>query len=206
MRYELQLDRVALRRARRAPRARRRRSARPPTRSSDPRDLRPRAGRAARDARPARRLVGPPHPRPRAPARRRRPAARRDPARAGRRAGGLRAVRRQDELGRPRAGRQRDGAGAHRRDAGGARAALWRLLLGLDLVRTAAVAARARPTIRCRTSLSEQRRGRPARRATALFVRLVDVAARAGRARSYATPVDVVLEVDDAFCPWNAGR
>ncbi|CAM5668369.1 N-acetyltransferase Eis [Streptomyces microflavus] len=25
-------------------------------------------------------------------------------------------------------------------------------------------------------------------------------------ARAYRTPVDVVLEVEDAFCPWNAGR
>jgi len=25
-------------------------------------------------------------------------------------------------------------------------------------------------------------------------------------ARTYAAPVDVVLEVDDAFCPWNAAR
>lgn len=38
-----------------------------------------------------------------------------------------------------------------------------------------------------------------------LWVRLVDVD-RALAARRYTTPVDVVLEVDDAFCPWNAGR
>jgi predicted acetyltransferase len=39
----------------------------------------------------------------------------------------------------------------------------------------------------------------------ALHVRLVDVGA-ALAARTYAAPVDVVLDVEDAFCPWNAGR
>jgi predicted acetyltransferase len=38
-----------------------------------------------------------------------------------------------------------------------------------------------------------------------LNVRLVDVAA-ALAARTYAVPVDVVLDVEDDFCPWNAGR
>ncbi|MFE9250358.1 GNAT family N-acetyltransferase [Streptomyces sp. NPDC007088] len=38
-----------------------------------------------------------------------------------------------------------------------------------------------------------------------LYVRLVDVGA-ALSARAYRTPVDVVLEVEDAFCPWNEGR
>lgn len=38
-----------------------------------------------------------------------------------------------------------------------------------------------------------------------LWVRLVD-AGRALTARRYATPLDVVLEVEDPFCPWNAGR
>ena len=36
-------------------------------------------------------------------------------------------------------------------------------------------------------------------------MRLVDVSA-ALAARRYATPIDVVLEVTDDFCPWNAGR
>ncbi|MHC0433052.1 GNAT family N-acetyltransferase [Streptomyces sp. O3] len=39
----------------------------------------------------------------------------------------------------------------------------------------------------------------------ALYVRLVEVGA-ALEARTYQTPVDVVFEVADAFCPWNAGR
>ncbi|OZM73507.1 GNAT family N-acetyltransferase [Amycolatopsis antarctica] len=38
-----------------------------------------------------------------------------------------------------------------------------------------------------------------------LWVRLVDVD-RALVSRRYAGPVDVVLEVTDDFCPWNAGR
>ncbi|WP_119291788.1 GNAT family N-acetyltransferase [Streptomyces sp. YIM 130001] len=38
-----------------------------------------------------------------------------------------------------------------------------------------------------------------------LWVRLVDVD-RALTARRYATPLDLVLEVQDTFCPWNAGR
>ncbi len=39
----------------------------------------------------------------------------------------------------------------------------------------------------------------------ALHVRLVDVGA-ALEARTYRTAVDVVFEVEDAFCPWNEGR
>ncbi|GAA1457266.1 GNAT family N-acetyltransferase [Nocardiopsis exhalans] len=38
-----------------------------------------------------------------------------------------------------------------------------------------------------------------------LWVRLVDVE-RALAERHYSLPLDVVLEVDDAFCPWNTGR
>jgi predicted acetyltransferase len=38
-----------------------------------------------------------------------------------------------------------------------------------------------------------------------LWVRLADMG-RALAARAYSTPVDVVLDVVDEFCPWNAGR
>ena len=38
-----------------------------------------------------------------------------------------------------------------------------------------------------------------------LYVRLVERGRGAGGA-AYRTPVDVVLEVEDAFCPWNEGR
>jgi predicted acetyltransferase len=41
--------------------------------------------------------------------------------------------------------------------------------------------------------------------ARSLWVRLVDVPA-ALAARAYASDPDVVLEVTDAFCAWNAGR
>lgn len=44
-----------------------------------------------------------------------------------------------------------------------------------------------------------------ARSSDALYVRLVDLpAALAGR--TYAVPVDVVLDVSDRLCPWNEGR
>jgi predicted acetyltransferase len=39
----------------------------------------------------------------------------------------------------------------------------------------------------------------------ALWVRLADVG-RALAARAYSTPVDLVFDVADEFCPWNAGR
>jgi predicted acetyltransferase len=38
-----------------------------------------------------------------------------------------------------------------------------------------------------------------------LYLRLVDLD-RALAGRTYATPLDVVLEVTDELCPWNAGR
>jgi hypothetical protein len=37
-----------------------------------------------------------------------------------------------------------------------------------------------------------------------MFLRPVDVAA-AVESRTYCSPVDVVLEVTDPFCPWNEG-
>lgn len=42
-------------------------------------------------------------------------------------------------------------------------------------------------------------------RGDGLYVRLVDVP-DALAARTYAVPVDVVIDVEDAFCPWNTGR
>ena len=52
--------------------------------------------------------------------------------------------------------------------------------------------------------LSDVRRARP-RVSDALYVRLVDLD-RALAQRAYLTDVDVVLEVTDDLCPWNAGR
>ena len=82
-------------------------------------------------------------------------------------------------------------------------AALWRFLFGIDL--TSVLTARGRPVDEAwQHQVSDIRRCRPVLR-DALYVRLVDVGA-AMTARTYQTPVDVVFEVEDAFCPWNAGR
>ncbi|MER6059695.1 GNAT family N-acetyltransferase [Streptomyces sp. NPDC001792] len=82
-------------------------------------------------------------------------------------------------------------------------AALWRFLFGIDLMTTLSV--RSRPLDDAwRYLVSDPRRCRPRLKDDA-YVRLVDVGA-ALSARTYQAPVDVVLEVEDAFCPWNAGR
>ncbi|MFE9306399.1 GNAT family N-acetyltransferase [Streptomyces sp. NPDC088353] len=82
-------------------------------------------------------------------------------------------------------------------------AALWRFLFGIDLTSTLIV--RERPVDDAWQYLvSDIRRCRPQLR-DVLYVRLVDVGT-ALAARTYQTPVDVVLEVADDFCPWNAGR
>ncbi|MGC2999239.1 GNAT family N-acetyltransferase [Streptomyces sp. G35A] len=82
-------------------------------------------------------------------------------------------------------------------------AALWRFLFGIDLTSTLLVRGRPVDDV-WRHLVSDVRRCRPMLR-DALYVRLVDVGA-ALRARTYRAPVDVVFEVEDAFCPWNAGR
>ncbi|MER6925718.1 sterol carrier protein domain-containing protein, partial [Streptomyces spiralis] len=82
-------------------------------------------------------------------------------------------------------------------------AALWRFLFGIDLTTTLTV--RGRPVDDAWQYLvSDIRRCRPRRR-DALYLRTVDVGA-ALAARTYQVPVDVVFEVEDAFCPWNTGR
>jgi predicted acetyltransferase len=82
-------------------------------------------------------------------------------------------------------------------------AAIWAYLLGLDLTRklTWHLAAVDDPlphmvhnAVHVRVSVSP-----------ALWVRLVDLP-RALAGRSYAQPFEVVLEVADEVCPWNAGR
>ena len=82
-------------------------------------------------------------------------------------------------------------------------AAIWSFLLGLDLTRGSCTSWR-RPTTRCRTCVTSAQAVR-VRVADSLWVRLVDVP-RALRERTYATPFEVVLEVADEVCPWNAGR
>ncbi|MGV9255715.1 GNAT family N-acetyltransferase [Streptomyces sp. NPDC003697] len=82
-------------------------------------------------------------------------------------------------------------------------AALWRFLCGIDLTTTLTV--RGRPVDDAWQYLvSDIRRCRPRLR-DGLYLRLVDVGA-ALRARTYQAPVDVVFDVEDAFCPWNTGR
>lgn len=81
-------------------------------------------------------------------------------------------------------------------------ASLWRYLAGIDLM----------PWIEYEGAMDEALphllvdprcvRSSPVDR---LWVRLVSVE-RALTARRYATPVDLVLEVRDDFCPWNTGR
>ncbi|GAA1232614.1 GNAT family N-acetyltransferase [Kitasatospora nipponensis] len=84
-----------------------------------------------------------------------------------------------------------------------AHAALWAFLLDLDLTDT--VRAENLPVDDPLLHLvSDPRRLRPHLH-DALFVRLVEVG-DALSSRRYAAPLDVVLEVTDAFCPWNAGR
>lgn len=83
------------------------------------------------------------------------------------------------------------------------RAALWRFLFGIDL--TSSLRLRGRPVDEAWQHLvSDVRRCRLLVR-DSLHVRLVDVGA-ALQARTYQAPVDVVLDVEDAFCPWNSGR
>ena len=82
-------------------------------------------------------------------------------------------------------------------------AALWRYLSDIDL--TAAVTFRNRPADDPVLHLVSDVRRCDCGWRDGLHLRLVDVGA-ALEARTYAAPVDVVLEVEDPFCPWNAGR
>jgi predicted acetyltransferase len=82
-------------------------------------------------------------------------------------------------------------------------ASLWRLMLSVDLVRTvrAPLGSPDDPLFH----LLADARALHRRPFDALWVRLVDVD-RALGARRYPAPIDLVLEVRDEFCPWNAGR
>lgn len=82
-------------------------------------------------------------------------------------------------------------------------AALWRFLFGIDL--TTSLKVRGRPVDEAWQYLVSDVRRCELRVRDSLYVRLVDVGA-ALEARTYQAPVDVVFEVEDAFCPWNAGR
>jgi predicted acetyltransferase len=84
-----------------------------------------------------------------------------------------------------------------------ARAGLWRFLLGLDLVRT--LQWRLAPDQDALTHLVTGNDAINRRVGDGLFVRLLDVDA-ALSARSYDVDVDLVLALADPFCPWNSGR
>ncbi|MFJ4078112.1 GNAT family N-acetyltransferase [Streptomyces iakyrus] len=84
-------------------------------------------------------------------------------------------------------------------------AALWRFLFGIDLTSSLVVRRRGRPVDDAwQHWVSDIRRCRP-RLLDSLYLRPVDLGA-ALEARTYQVPVDVVFEVEDAFCPWNSGR
>lgn len=84
-----------------------------------------------------------------------------------------------------------------------AHASLWREFLDLDLVTTVSsrLAALDDPV----TSLLVNPRGVLTDVRDGLWVRLVDLD-RALAERRYAAPCELVFEVSDPFCPWNAGR
>ncbi|MGW4378531.1 GNAT family N-acetyltransferase [Kitasatospora sp. NPDC004531] len=82
-------------------------------------------------------------------------------------------------------------------------ARLWEFLLDLDL--TERVEAFNLPADDALLHLVSDVRHLTPRVVDSMFVRLVDLP-KALEARGWAQPVDTVLEVTDAFCPWNAGR
>jgi predicted acetyltransferase len=82
-------------------------------------------------------------------------------------------------------------------------AALLRVILNIDLASSVNVEGMERDS-----PLVSMLEDLPSAKPTlqdGIYLRLVDVD-RALAARSYAAPVDVVLDVVDEFCPWNAGR
>lgn len=82
-------------------------------------------------------------------------------------------------------------------------ALLWRSVLDRDLVST--VQARTRPVDDPLIALIADQRQLRAGWSDELWVRVVEVE-RALAARAYSAAVDVVIEVEDDVCPWNAGR
>ncbi|MGL5829785.1 MAG: GNAT family N-acetyltransferase, partial [Angustibacter sp.] len=80
---------------------------------------------------------------------------------------------------------------------------LWQSVLSLDLTARTSVPrlGTGDPLV---SWLTDLRAAHPVRR-DKLWLRIVDLA-RALGARRYGVPIDLVLEVVDDFCPWNAGR
>ena len=87
-----------------------------------------------------------------------------------------------------------DGAAAH---------ALWERILDVDL--TARVETGPLPVDDPLLHLLVDTRAAKPTTGDDVWARLVDVD-RALSARGYATPVDLVLDLTDDLCPWNAGR
>jgi predicted acetyltransferase len=79
---------------------------------------------------------------------------------------------------------------------------LWRFVFGIDLI--ARIEGRVDPASPLFLMVIDPR-SLQLRMSEGLWLRLVDVGA-AFEGRSFATDDEVVLEVRDDFCPWNAGR
>jgi len=88
-------------------------------------------------------------------------------------------------------------------DSPRATAAIWRCLLDIDWM--ARVKARCLPLDHPLFLLLAEPRWLRFNLRDGLWVRLVDVKA-ALSARTYAGTGTIVVEITDAFCPWNAGR
>ncbi|HEV7657535.1 MAG TPA: GNAT family N-acetyltransferase [Mycobacteriales bacterium] len=82
-------------------------------------------------------------------------------------------------------------------------AALWTFLSGIDLVPN--VIRRRAPLDDPLQHMMADSRALEAWVYDSLWIRLADVG-RALATRTYSAAVDVVLDVRDEFCPWNAGR
>ena len=83
------------------------------------------------------------------------------------------------------------------------RAAIWSFLIGLDL--TTQLVSEMAPADDPLPHMVANAQDVRVVVSDGLWVRLVDLP-RALRERSYAAPFEVVLEVGDEVCPWNAGR
>ena len=88
-------------------------------------------------------------------------------------------------------------------DSPAATRALWRYLLDLDIA--TAVKATLLPVDHPLLFLVTEPRRLNLRLGDSLWLRIVDVA-RALSRRSYGPGGALVLEIKDAFCPWNTGR
>ncbi|MCP3800916.1 GNAT family N-acetyltransferase [Allokutzneria sp. A3M-2-11 16] len=84
-----------------------------------------------------------------------------------------------------------------------AHAAIWRHLLDIDL--TGEVTYNNMAVDDPLPHMLVDRRAAERRVGDGLWIRLVDVD-RALVGRRYSVPADLVLELTDTFCPWNAGR